>query len=57
MNRNHEFYFLIDKSMNLWSSVSSVSNQGAKKGRGRGRSGNLKKNLNVGQEIGTGKLN
>ena len=43
--------------MNLWSSVSSVSNQGAKKGRGRGRSGNLKKNLNVGQEIGTGKLN
>jgi small subunit ribosomal protein S5 len=34
----------------------SVSTQGAKKGRGRGRAGNQRKNLNIGQEIGTGKI-
>lgn len=41
----------------LWKSVTSVSNAGAKKGRGRGGGTKRAKDLNKGQVIGSGKIN
>ncbi|CAF0715314.1 unnamed protein product [Brachionus calyciflorus] len=40
----------------LWKSVLSVSSQGSKKGRGKRRGGSKAKDLNLGQNIGDGKL-
>jgi hypothetical protein len=36
--------------------VLSVSNQGSKKGRGKRRGGGSSKDLNIGQNIGDGKI-
>lgn len=41
----------------LWKGVTSVSNAGRKKGRGRGTGRKIAKDLNVGQIIGVGKKN
>lgn len=41
----------------LWKSVTSVSNAGAKKGRGRGQNRIRIRDLNRGQIIGLGKVN
>ena len=46
----------IDQSTDLWKSVLSVSTQGSKKGRGKRRGGGKSKDLNLGQNIGDGKL-
>lgn len=43
-----------DKAYDLWKSVLMVSNQGSKKGRGK--RGNRRKDLNMGQNLGDGKL-
>lgn len=40
---------------NLWSSVSSISNAGKRRGRGRQARKNMTKNLNLGQFIGIGR--
>ncbi len=48
------FRFWKDTSSSLWKAVMSVSNQGAKKGRGKRRGASRTKDLNRGQEIGTG---
>ncbi len=46
----------LDQSTDLWKSVLSVSTQGSKKGRGKRRGGGKSKDLNLGQNIGDGKL-
>ncbi len=45
---------LTDTSGTLWKAVLSVSNQGAKKGRGKRRGAGSIKDLNRGQELGSG---
>ncbi|XP_059473715.1 small ribosomal subunit protein uS5m [Neocloeon triangulifer] len=42
---------------NIWKGVTSVSNAGKKRGRGKGTGRKTAKNLNRGQVIGVGKLN
>lgn len=41
----------------LWSGVTSVSNAGKKRGRGKGVGKKMSKDLNKGQVIGVGKAN
>jgi small subunit ribosomal protein S5 len=45
-----------DRANDLWKSVTSVSSAGAKKGRNKRRGGSKNKDLNLGQELGDGKL-
>lgn len=53
-------YFLFDlyavPAEDLWKGVTSVSNAGKKRGRGKGVGKKTAKNLNRGQVIGVGKL-
>ena len=46
---------ITESGEDLWKSVTTVSNAGKRRGRGRGASKKLK-NLNIGQKIGTGKI-
>lgn len=47
---------ILDSAENLWKSVTSVSNAGRQRGRGRGAKRAMK-NLNQGQVMGVGKIN
>jgi small subunit ribosomal protein S5 len=48
-------FLLIDTAEHIWKSVTSVSNAGKKRGRGKGAGKKRAKNLNRGQVIGVGK--
>ena len=50
------FFNLLVPAENLWKGVTSVSNAGRKRGRGKGVGRKIAKNLNKGQLIGVGKL-
>lgn len=45
----------LDTAEHIWKSVTSVSNAGKKRGRGKGAGKRRAKNLNRGQVIGVGK--
>lgn len=45
----------LDSAEHIWKSVTSVSNAGKKRGRGKGAGKRRAKNLNRGQVIGVGK--
>lgn len=46
---------MLDTAQHIWKSVTSVSNAGKKRGRGKGVGKKRAKNLNRGQIIGVGK--
>lgn len=46
---------MLDTADHIWKSVTSVSNAGKKRGRGKGVGKKRAKNLNRGQIIGVGK--
>nr|CAG4640858.1 EOG090X0689 [Eulimnadia texana] len=56
LSRNTSFFNKISAE-DLWKGVTSVSNAGRKRGRGKGVGKKTAKNLNKGQVIGVGKVN
>lgn len=56
MNCLFIFCLILDSAEQLWKSVTSVSNAGRRRGRGKRGSKKLAKNLNRGQKIGYGKV-
>lgn len=56
MTSNVYLFHFLDTADSLWKSVTSVSNAGKQRGRGRGAK-KLMRDLNRGQYIGVGKIN
>lgn len=50
------FFFCLVTAQDLWKTITSVSNAGAKRGRAKRRGATKFKDLNLGQRIGQGKL-
>ena len=59
MIKKKRFYFLVYlvTAQDLWKTITSVSNAGAKRGRAKRRGATKFKDLNMGQRIGQGKSN
>lgn len=57
ISRYQNLFIILVPAEKLWKSVTSVSNAGAKKGRGKGAGRIRIRDLNRGQVIGVGKVN
>ena len=53
--KTSDIYVISASANNLWKGLTSISNAGRKKGRGKLMKKTLVKDLNVGQKIGFGK--